>query len=80
MEKTSKLFYVLEVIVETSNRGFSSLAEIDYEDADIECNFPLLEGAALSATSSLNERGPENAHLNGEFSRNFRASCTNVIV
>jgi hypothetical protein len=40
--------------------------EIDYDDDDIECNEPLLEGAALTATSSLNERGPENARLNGE--------------
>lgn len=43
-----------------------SFAEIDYDDDDIECNLSLLDGAVLSATSSLNERGPENARLNGE--------------
>lgn len=41
--------------------------EIDYDDDDLECNLPLLEGAVLSATSSLNERGPENARLNSEW-------------
>lgn len=40
--------------------------EIDYDDDDLECNLPLLEGAVLSATSSLNERGPENARLNSK--------------
>lgn len=40
--------------------------DIDYDDGDLECNLPLLEGAVLSATTSLNERGPENARLNGE--------------
>lgn len=46
--------------------SFSGSVEIDYEDDDIECNLPLLDGAQLSATSSLNERGPSNARLNGE--------------
>lgn len=32
-----------------------------------ECNIPLLEQAAISATSSLRERGPENARLNGKY-------------
>lgn len=45
---------------------FFSLIEIDFDDDDIECNEALLESAVLSATSSLNERGPENARLNGE--------------
>lgn len=49
------------------NSYSSTSVEIDYDDTDIECNEPLLEGAALTATSSLNERGPENARLNGEF-------------
>lgn len=31
-----------------------------------ECNIPLLDQAAISATSSLRERGPENARLNGK--------------
>lgn len=43
------------------------LIEIDYDNDDIECNLPLLDGAVLSATSALNERGPENARLNGEW-------------
>jgi hypothetical protein len=47
--------------------------DIDYDDDDLECNLPLLEGAVLSATTSLNERGPENARLNGEsLLSNFR--------
>ncbi|KAJ6647207.1 Neurexin-4 [Pseudolycoriella hygida] len=29
-----------------------------------ECNVPLLDRAVISATSSLRERGPENARLN----------------
>lgn len=62
--------------------SFSAFIEIDYEDDDIECNLPLLDGAQLSATSSLNERGPENARLNGEssnyFLANSRASCTEL--
>ncbi|XP_046963642.1 neurexin-4 isoform X2 [Vanessa cardui] len=32
---------------------------------DYECNEPLVEGAKLSATSSLRDRGPENAKLYG---------------
>lgn len=51
---------------ERLKRDFLPFAEIDYDDDDIECNLPLLEGAVLSATSSLDERGPENARLNGE--------------
>lgn len=31
-----------------------------------ECNIPLLDQAAITATSSLRERGPENARLNGK--------------
>lgn len=49
--KITNIFYVIET---------------DYDDDDLECNLPLLEGAVLSATSSLNERGPENARLNSE--------------
>lgn len=58
----------LEVVVRCLKQdfSFSDFIEIDYEDEDIECNLPLLDGAQLSATSSLNERGPENARLNGE--------------
>ncbi|CAK1542834.1 unnamed protein product [Leptosia nina] len=32
---------------------------------DYECNEPLLETAKLTATSSLRERGPDNAKLYG---------------
>ncbi|XP_012283135.1 neurexin-4 isoform X1 [Orussus abietinus] len=32
---------------------------------DYECNLPLLDKAELKATTSLPERGPENARLNG---------------
>ena len=41
--------------------------DIDWEDDDIECNAALLDSAVLSATSSLNERGPKNARLHGEY-------------
>lgn len=34
--------------------------------SEYDCNLPLLEHAVLSATSSLRERGPENARLNGK--------------
>lgn len=47
--------------------NFLNFVEIDYDDDDIECNIPLLEGSVLTATSALNERGPENARLNGKF-------------
>ncbi|XP_065156246.1 neurexin-4 isoform X1 [Atheta coriaria] len=40
----------------------SANAGIYYE---YECNYPLLEKAAIKATSSLSERGPENAILYG---------------
>lgn len=36
-----------------------------------ECNVPLLEQAAITATSSLRERGPENARLNGKNMNNW---------
>lgn len=48
------------------NKWNFNFLDIDYDDDDLECNLPLLEGAVLSATTSLNERGPENARLNGE--------------
>lgn len=47
---------------------FSHFTEY-YENAyypQYECNIPLLEQAAITATSSLRERGPENARLNGK--------------
>lgn len=34
--------------------------------SDYECNTPLLYKAVLSATSSMNERGPGNAILYGK--------------
>uniref|UniRef100_A0A182XZ17 L-aminoadipate-semialdehyde dehydrogenase-phosphopantetheinyl transferase n=1 Tax=Anopheles stephensi TaxID=30069 RepID=A0A182XZ17_ANOST len=37
--------------------------------SEYDCNEPLLEHAVLSATSQLRERGPENARLNGKYSR-----------
>lgn len=33
---------------------------------DDECEIPLLDRAQLTATTSLSERGPKNARLNGE--------------
>ncbi|GAB0096254.1 neurexin-4-like isoform X1 [Sergentomyia squamirostris] len=39
--------------------------ENDYY-SEYECNLPLMEQAALSATSSLRERGPNNARLDGK--------------
>ncbi|XP_058066107.1 neurexin-4 [Anopheles bellator] len=36
--------------------------------SEYDCSEPLLEHAALSATSHLRERGPENARLNGGYS------------
>lgn len=33
---------------------------------DYDCNEPLLDKAVLKATSSLSERGPENARLDGK--------------
>lgn len=47
-------------------------AENYFEDSDLyyrreyECGVPLLHQAVLTATSSLRERGPENARLNGK--------------
>lgn len=40
--------------------------------SDYECNQPLMERAVLTATSSLTERGPEKARLNGKFIILFR--------
>lgn len=34
---------------------------------EYECNYPLMEKAALKATSSLRDRGPENAILHGKW-------------
>lgn len=36
-----------------------------------ECNVPLLDQAVISATTSLRERGPENARLNGKRKKQF---------
>lgn len=44
-----------------------------------ECNVPLLDQAAITATSSLRERGPENARLNGKnFEWIFKTWISNV--
>lgn len=34
---------------------------------DYECNEPLIANAKLTATSSLRDRGPENAKLYGKY-------------
>lgn len=40
--------------------------------SDYECNQPLMERAVLTATSSLTDRDPEKARLNGEISFLFK--------
>lgn len=40
--------------------------------SDYECNQPLMDRAVLTATSSLSERGPEKARLNGKFVIQFQ--------
>lgn len=47
------------------NYAFSEYYENAYYPT-YDCNIPLLEQAVISATSSLHERGPENARLNGK--------------
>ncbi|XP_055708283.1 neurexin-4 isoform X1 [Phlebotomus papatasi] len=47
--------------------------ENDYY-SEYECNYPLLEHAALSATSALRERGPNNARLDAGTSWTARSS------
>lgn len=37
-----------------------------------ECNDPLLDRAQLSATSSLPDRGPENARLDGTLTHEYK--------
>lgn len=39
---------------------------------DSDCGDPLLEKAVLRATSSLPDRGPENAVLNGKYTFVFQ--------
>lgn len=41
-------------------------------DIDSDCGEPLLEKAVLKATSSLPDRGPENAILNGNYTLVFQ--------
>lgn len=48
----------------------------DYYD----CNEPLLEQAALSATSFLDDRGPGNARLNGKSITSFNSFIYNLII
>ncbi|XP_014094325.1 neurexin-4 isoform X2 [Bactrocera oleae] len=45
-----------------------SVTADSYSDyfSDYDCNQPLMEHAVLTATSSLNDRGPEKARLNGD--------------
>lgn len=47
---------------------WNSLFLDSYSDyfSDYECNTPLMEKAVLTATSALNDRGPEKARLNGK--------------
>lgn len=55
--------------------GFFSFILSEYYEnsyySQYECNMPLLDGAVLSATSALRERGPENARLNGKYTAQF---------
>ncbi|CAD7006658.1 unnamed protein product [Ceratitis capitata] len=48
----------------------SQISKDSYSDyfSDYDCNQPLMEHAVLTATSSLNDRGPEKARLNGKCS------------
>lgn len=47
---------------------------------DYECNEPLVANAKLTATSSLRERGPDNAKLYGKFIQNLVLPYLNTIV
>lgn len=63
------LFYIFNFFFNFFFQMFPFLFLEYYENAyypQYECNVPLLDQAALSATSSLRERGPENARLNGK--------------
>lgn len=47
---------------------------------DYECNEPLIANAKLTATSSLRDRGPENAKLYGKFIRKaIKCICCGLI-
>ncbi|XP_037825747.1 neurexin-4-like isoform X2 [Lucilia sericata] len=52
---------LLLAIILTTNVNADSYS--DYF-SDYECNTPLMERAVLTATSALNDRGPEKARLN----------------
>lgn len=43
---------------------------------DYECNEPLVANAKLTATSSLRDRGPENAKLYGEYGQSMKTLLT----
>lgn len=44
-----------------------SIIYLNYIVIDSDCGEPLLDKAVLRATSSLPDRGPENAILNGNY-------------
>lgn len=58
-------FKVLTNVCNPKNVFFISDIFTDYF-SDYECNRPLMEYAVLTATSSLRDRGPEKARLNGK--------------
>lgn len=51
--------------------NFVSHADLARYYDSYECNEPLVEGAKLTATSSLRERGPDNAKLYGKTRKNL---------
>ncbi|CAG9559489.1 unnamed protein product [Danaus chrysippus] len=59
---TYSVFYNILLFCYTLSCTKAELARYYY---DYECNEPLIEGAKLTATSSLRDRGPENAKLLG---------------
>lgn len=59
MESISVFIYLFYTI--------QSIIYLIYIVIDSDCGEPLLEKAVLRATSSLPDRGPENAILNGNY-------------
>lgn len=58
------------IFLQIKTNRFSFISPTEYYETQYypqyECVVPLLESAQITATSSLRERGPSNARLNGK--------------
>lgn len=65
-------YLFIDVCFSNKKKSFIIIYALLIHYIDSDCGEPLLEKAVLKATSSLPDRGPENAVLNGNYTFIFQ--------